>query len=349
MPADHGRVLVVDDELINRTLISTDLQEAGFQVSLAENGEDALMGLRAQPFDVVLLDLNMPGLDGSEVLRRMKEDPELRHIPVIVLAAIEEMDKVVECVKMGATDHLAKPFNAVLLHARITAALASKRLHDQQETYRRELERRVWEKTQDVQRSYEQLQQTLDGTVFALSSVVEMRDPYTAGHQQRVTVLSCAIAEEMGLPDDQIEGIRVTGLLHDIGKICVPAEILSKPGRIAETEFNIIKGHPRVGHDILKNINFPWPVAQVVLQHHEALDGTGYPLGLEADDILLESRIIAVADVVEAMSTHRPYRPSLGVDKAIEELTSKRAKRFDAAVVDACLELCKKGKLELGA
>ena len=347
MSAEQGRVLVVDDEVLNRTLISTDLQEAGFQVALAENGDDALMGLRAQEFDVVLLDLSMPGMDGLEVLKRMKADTRLQHLPVIVLATIDEMDRVVQCVERGATDHLSKPFNPVLLHARIHAALADRRLHEQEELYRQDLERRVWEKTQDVQRSYERLQRALDGTVHALSSVVEMRDPYTAGHQQRVTVLACAIAQEMHLPDDQIEGIRVAGLLHDIGKICVPAEILSKPGRIQETEFNIIKGHPRVGHDILAKISFPWPVARFVLQHHEAMDGSGYPGELTGDDILLEARIISVADVIEAMSTHRPYRPSLGVDKAVEEITDKRGIRFDSAVVDACLALCKRGELEL--
>jgi PAS domain S-box-containing protein/putative nucleotidyltransferase with HDIG domain len=189
--------------------------------------------------------------------------------------------------------------------------------------------------------SEDRLRRALEGVVQAMSVTIEMRDPYTAGHQRRVSRLSVAIAREMGLPELQIEGIRMAGDIHDIGKIYVPAEILSKPGKLTDIEFTIIKTHPQVGYDILKNVEFPWPIADIVVQHHERLDGGGYPAGLKGDAILLEARIIIVADVVEAMSSHRPYRPSHGIGKAIEEITLHKGTLYDTAVVEACLRLFK--------
>ncbi|MFC2165222.1 PAS domain S-box protein [Acidobacteriota bacterium] len=179
----------------------------------------------------------------------------------------------------------------------------------------------------------------LEGSIQAIAMTLEMRDPYTAGHQQRVTRLACSIAEELGLPKDQIEGLYFAGLIHDIGKVTIPAEILSKPGRLTETEFSIIKNHPDVAYEILKKIDFPWPVARIVRQHHEYIDGSGYPKGLEGDQILIEAKILTVADVVEAMASHRPYRPSLGIDSALEEIKLGRGKRFDPDVVDTCIKL----------
>jgi PAS domain S-box-containing protein/putative nucleotidyltransferase with HDIG domain len=192
---------------------------------------------------------------------------------------------------------------------------------------------------ESLKESYERLQASLAGTVTALSAVVESKDPYTAGHQQRVTHLACAIAREMGLSPEQIEGIGVMGYLHDIGKIAVPAEILSRPGKINEFEFNLIKQHPLSGFDILKQIAFPWPVAEAVFQHHERLDGSGYPMGLTADQIILEARVLAVADVVEAMASHRPYRPAVGIELALKEITQNKGKLYDPEAVEACVRL----------
>jgi PAS domain S-box-containing protein len=192
---------------------------------------------------------------------------------------------------------------------------------------------------ESLQRSYDQLRETLIATVNTLASTVEMRDPYTAGHQRRVTILACAIAAEMGLTEDQFDGLRMAGLIHDLGKINVPAEILSKPGRITEIEFSLIRYHPQICHDILKTIELPWPVAKIVLQHHERLDGSGYPQGLKGDEIIMEARILSVADVVEAMASHRPYRPALGIELAFEEITTKKGILYDPEVVDACVRL----------
>ena len=170
---------------------------------------------------------------------------------------------------------------------------------------------------------------------------MDTRDPYTAGHQQRVAQLASGIAQELRLPRKQQEAIKIAAALHDIGKIGIPSEILTKPATLNEVEFSLIKKHPEMGYDILKDIDFAYPIAQIVLEHQERMDGSGYPQGLKGKDILLEAKIIGVADVVEAMSSHRPYRPALGIDKALEEISQNRGILYDPKVVDACLKLFK--------
>jgi PAS domain S-box-containing protein len=186
------------------------------------------------------------------------------------------------------------------------------------------------------QNTFIQLRRAMAGTIKAMALTVETRDPYTAGHQRRVADLATAIAEVMGIDREIIDGIQMAAAIHDLGKISVPAEILSKPGKLSEAEFNLIKIHPQSGYDILKNIEFPWPIADIIYQHHERLDGSGYPNRLMKRDIKIEARIIAVADVVEAMASHRPYRPSLGLDVALKEVIEKKGIFYDAKVVDAC-------------
>lgn len=193
----------------------------------------------------------------------------------------------------------------------------------------------------ELQKSYKRLQKTMQDAIYTISKVAETRDPYIAGHQLKVSKLSTTIAQEMKLPKDRIEGVRIASLIHDIGKISVPAEILSKPNKLTEIEYSLIKDHSQIGYNILKSIEFPWPVAQIVLQHHERLDGSGYPNNLKGDKIILEARIIGVADVVEAMSSHRPYRPALGIDKALEEISQNRGILYDPEVVDVCIKLFK--------
>ena len=191
----------------------------------------------------------------------------------------------------------------------------------------------------ELEQSYEKLQGALYGTINVLAATSEWRDPYTAGHQKRVAQLAFAIAEEMNLPEEQIENIQLSAIIHDIGKINIPSEILSKPGRLSNTEFKLIQTHPQVGYDILKGIEFLWPIANTVLQHHEKMNGSGYPNGLSGEEICLEARILAVADVVEAMASHRPYRPAVGIDAALKEIEDNRGILYDAEVVDFCLSL----------
>ncbi len=196
---------------------------------------------------------------------------------------------------------------------------------------------------QDVKDNYEKLKKALDGTVISLAAAAEKKDPYTAGHQRRVTHLAIAIAKHMGFDDNAIDGIRVGGTLHDIGKIYVPTEILSKPTKLTSVEYSIVKTHPQIAADIIKNVEFPWPVVDMILQHHERINGSGYPAGLNGDQIIPEARILIVADVVEAMSSHRPYRPAKGIEQALEEITQNRGTLYDSAVVDACLAIFASG------
>lgn len=194
----------------------------------------------------------------------------------------------------------------------------------------------------EQKKSQLQLIQSFKGIAQAMGKMVEQRDPYTAGHAEGVSRLSVAIGQQMGMDEDKIEGLRVCGLLHDVGKISVPAEILTKPTMLTDLEFGMVKLHSRTGYEILKNINFPWPVATVTLQHHERLDGSGYPEGLKGEQIIKESRILSVADVVDAMTNHRPYRPARGLGAAINEIKKGRRVIYDHEVVEACLEVIEK-------
>ena len=191
----------------------------------------------------------------------------------------------------------------------------------------------------ELYQTLDNLRKSFGATVQVMVSAVEMRDPYTAGHQLRVADLARTIATEMGLPQDKIEGIRMAGSIHDIGKLSIPAEILSRPTKLTNIEFSMIKEHPQSGYEMLKNVDSPWPLAQIVYQHHERMNGTGYPRNLKGNEILMEARIMAVADVVEAMASHRPYRAALGIEAALEEIEKNKGIIYDADVVDACLKL----------
>lgn len=193
----------------------------------------------------------------------------------------------------------------------------------------------------ELKRTLETLNKSIGGITQAMSSIVESRDPYTAGHQRRVADLAKSIAQEMGLSQDQVDAVRLAGVLHDIGKIAVPAEILTNPGKLTGKAFALIKDHPQTGYDILHEIEFPFRVAEIILQHHESVNGTGYPRGISGNNIMMEARILTVADVVEAMASHRPYRPSLGLDRALEEIQENSGILYDTTVVNACVKLFK--------
>jgi putative nucleotidyltransferase with HDIG domain len=252
----------------------------------------------------------------------------------IMVTAVDDPEIAETALEAGIYGYMIKPFNVNEVIINVRNSLRRRELEIADRVYRGELEQKVEERTAE-------LQEILEGTILALTMTVEYRDPYTSGHQQRVSDLASAIAKEMGFPEDKIMGIRMAGALHDIGKIAIPVEILSKPGRLSKTEFELIKIHSQVGYDILNSIKFPWPIAQIVLQHHERMDGSGYPQGLSGEDILMEARIMGVADVVEAMASHRPYRPAVGIDKALEEISKNREALYDPEVVDACLMLFK--------
>lgn len=323
--SNKGKILAVDDTPASLKLLSDLLTQEGYQVRAAVSGKLALNAAIKNPPELVLLDICMPEMDGFEVCRQLKANPQTHDIPVIFVSAISETVEKVQGFELGAVDFVTKPFQREELLARVRTHLEVDRL-------RNHLEEMVAERTRE-------LRENLLDFVTAIAATIEVRDPYTAGHQRRVANLATAIAGELRLSEDQIEGLKLAGVVHDIGKIRVPAEILSKPGRLDDLEYNLIKRHSLTGYEILKSIHFPWPIAQIVLQHHERLDGSGYPYGLKDEDILLEAKILAVADVVESMVSHRPYRPGLGMDAALEEITRHRAVLYDPEVVDACLKL----------
>lgn len=327
-----GRLLVVDDTPACLKLLTELLKEEGYEVRSAINGELALHASASDPPDLFLLDIRMPDMDGYEVCRRLKVLPATRDVPVIFVSAASEIDDMVRGFAAGAVDFVTKPYQRDELLARVRTHLELNRL-------RFHLEERVRERTEDLRITQLKLRAALLDSITAVAAIIELRDPYTAGHQRRVAELATALARQLDLSEEQVECIQLASAVHDVGKILVPSEILVKPGRLSDLEYGLIKEHAQAGYDILKGIDFPWPIARIVQQHHERLDGSGYPQGLKGDAVLFEARVLAVADVVEAMQSHRPYRPGLGIEPALEEIARHRGQLYDPRVVDACLTL----------
>jgi response regulator RpfG family c-di-GMP phosphodiesterase len=327
-----GYILAIDDTPASLRLLTDILKAEGYEVRSAISGELALHAAAAQAPELILLDVSMPGMDGFEVCRRMKAQQQTRDVPVIFVSAMSEMVEKLKGFELGAVDYVTKPYQREELLARVRTHLELHRL-------RHHLSEMVEERTRSLRESEQKLKNSLLDSISAISATVEMRDPYTAGHQRRVAQLSTAIAVELGMPEQQVEGLYLASVVHDVGKVKIPAEILSKPGKLTEVERALIQQHAQAGYDILKSVDFPWPIAQFVLQHHERMDGSGYPNGLQGETIPLEARILALADVIEAMASHRPYRPSLGIEATLAEVSSQRGTLFDADVVDAALRL----------
>jgi putative two-component system response regulator len=331
MNSSRPLVLIVDDNPTNIDLLVNTLKSE-YRLGIAKNGLKAIEYAAKQKPDLVLLDIMMPEINGYEVCARLKKRPETASIPVIFITAMNETANKTRGFELGAVDYITKPFHAAEVSARVRTHLSLQEMQRQLESHNLLLEDKVEQKTAE-------LREMLNASIRSMALMVEIRDPYTAGHQQRVAQLACAIAEKMGLAPTVIDGLRIAGTLHDLGKIRIPVSILSRPGKLLGAELEMIKIHPQVSFDILKNIPFPWPIAQIVLQHHERLDGSGYPQGLAGDDILLESRILAVADVTEATSSFRPYRPARGIEAALMKISQNKGTRYDAAAVSACQAL----------
>jgi putative two-component system response regulator len=332
--APHKQVLVVDDERPIRVLLQKILEANGYVCRIAENAAQARDLMIAQASDLILCDINMPGESGLDFIRHvLKAYPDTA---AIMVSAIGDPLLAESMLQLGVYDYIIKPMDRNGILISVANAFRRRELEITNRSYRRNLEQMVDERTDSLQRSMKKLENAMDGIVRAIAHTVETRDPYTAGHQRRVADLAVAIAATVGFEKDKIEAVRVAASIHDLGKISVPAEILSKPSRLTVNEFNLIKEHPQVGYDILKDIEFPWEIATMVYQHHEKLDGSGYPLGLSGDDILPESRVLTVADIVEAMASHRPYRPGLGMEIALGEIDKNKGKLYDPEVSAAC-------------
>jgi putative two-component system response regulator len=336
------KILAIDDKMDNLITLSALLKNLmpGCVVITAQSGREGIAKAKAELPDAILLDVKMPEMDGFETCRRLMDDESIKHIPVIMITAIKtDAESRIEGLDCGANAFLSKPIDQYELVSQVKVALRIKNAEDALRMERDSLEQAVEERTAALLASTERLRRSLGATVQAMASVVEMRDPYTAGHQRRVADLARAIATEMGLSADRTDCIRIASTIHDIGKISVPAEILSLPRKLTDIEFDLIKNHSQSGYEILKDIEFPGPVADVILQHHERMDGSGYPNGLKGEEILLEARILCLADVVEAMASHRPYRPALGIHAALDEIEKNKGIAYDRTVANVCLEL----------
>ncbi|MGD8242893.1 MAG: response regulator [Desulfobacterales bacterium] len=336
-PERDKQILVVDDEQPIRMLLQKILESNGYTCHTAENAGQARDMMAAQSCDLVLCDINMPGESGLDFIRFvLKTYPDTAAIMVSAIGDPHLADSMLE---LGVYDYIIKPMDRNGILISVANAFRRRELEIANRSYRRNLEHMVDERTESLRHSMSKLENAMNGIVRAIAHTVETRDPYTAGHQRRVADLAAAIAQEVGFTHDQIEAVRVAAIIHDLGKISVPAEILSKPSRLTANEFNLIKEHPQVGYDIVKDIEFPWDVSTMIHQHHEKLNGSGYPLGVSGNDILPESRVLTVADVVEAMASHRPYRPGLGVDVALEEIDKNKGQLYDPEMAQACIAL----------
>jgi len=329
MTAQQPLILIVDDNPINIDLL-LDILKGLYRFGVAKNGAKALEYLEKNKPDLILLDVMMPEIDGFEVCEKLKADPRFNDIEVIFITALSDAKYIAQGFEIGAVDYITKPFKSAEVKARVQTHMSLKKMKEALNKQNIMLEDQVKNKTI-------QLQEMFDATVGGMALMAESRDPYTAGHQHRVAQYACDISRNMGLSDDQMESIRIAGLLHDIGKIRTPVSLLNRPGKLLKAEWELIKTHPVVGFKILKQIPFPWPIAEIVYQHHERVDGSGYPRGLDKDNIRLEAKILAVADVMEAISSHRPYRPALPIESAYNEIKNQRGKLFDGNVVDSFL------------
>jgi putative two-component system response regulator len=325
-----GKVLVVDDESVIRDTMRQFLEREGHEVTCAEDAVAAEALIRETSVDVLVSDILMPRVSGVELMKRCREiSPATK---VILVTGEPRHETAAEAVRQGAFDYLTKPLNRGKLVKTVGAAMAYKRLEDENRDYRDHLEVHVRQRT-------ETLTKTLVDTVETLGYAMELRDPYTAGHQRRVAEVADAISGLMGVDEERRESLRMAALVHDIGKLCIPAEILVKPTRFTLAEWNLVQQHSMTGKEILSRIDFPWPLAEIVLAHHERMDGSGYPAGIKGNEIRQEARILAVADAVEAMASDRPYRPALGLTRALAILSEERGVAYDEETADACLAL----------
>ncbi|MFZ7128443.1 MAG: HD domain-containing phosphohydrolase [Desulfobacterales bacterium] len=330
-------ILVVDDETPIRTMLKLILESNGYECRAAENAFHARELLEERPCDLMLCDINMPGESGLDftqfVISRYPETA------TIMVTAVGDPVVAESMLNLGVYDYIIKPMDRNSLLISVANAIRRRDLEISNRNYQRNLEEMVNDRTLSLQVSMRKLEAAMDGIVRAIAHTVETRDPYTAGHQRRVAGLASAIAAEVGLDPERVESVRMAATIHDLGKISIPAEILSKPSLLTANEFNLIKEHPQVGYDILKDIEFPYPIATIVYQHHEKIDGSGYPQGIEGNEILPESRILTIADVVEAMASHRPYRPGLGIDAALAEIEKNSGRFYDPEMADVCIRL----------
>lgn len=345
-------ILIVDDNEMNRDLLSRRLLKQGHRVTAANDGKQAISMIGTGNFDMVLLDIMMPGVNGYQVLEYLKSNETLRHIPVIMISALDEMDSIIKCIEMGADDYLTKPFNPVLLRARVNACLEKKQWHDQEQRYREELLYYNSNLEEQVNKQVEQIAAAQLATIFAMSKLAESKDSETGGHLERLreycksiaTYLSKQPAYRNTVNGEFVESIYAASPLHDIGKVGIPDRILMKPEKLDKDEWEIMKRHPIIGADTLRAVHQQYPdntIIKVGIEiaecHHERWDGTGYPFQLKGEQIPIAARILALADVYDALASERRYKKSFTHNECRQFIIDGKNSHFDPKIVDAFL------------
>ncbi len=315
-------VLIVDDEFAGRQTLESVLEGEGYELHMAENGMQALEQARKHLPDVILLDIMMPGMTGFEVCQRIRNDPQLAEIPIIVLTALDDRNSMLEALKAGADDFISKPFDRFELRARLLGITRLNRYH------------KLIEERAKLREANNQILEAYEATIEGWSRALDLRDKETEGHSQRVTALTVQLAKRFGLHDEQLAHIRRGALLHDIGKLAVPDAILHKPDKLSEDEWELMRKHPQFAYDMLQKVEYLRPALEIPLCHHEKWDGTGYPRGLKGEEIPIGARLFAVVDVWDALRSDRPYRPAWTKEKAHEYIRNESGKHFDPQVVE---------------
>ncbi|MDH5302442.1 MAG: response regulator [Gammaproteobacteria bacterium] len=344
----EARILIVDDVETNRELLALGL--AGkYQLAFAVDGLDAVQQLKKSSFDLVLLDLQMPRMDGLATLKYMADDEALRRVPVIVVSAMGDMDKVVRCIELGADDYLDKPINQVLLQARVRSSIEKKRLQDQQASYLLMMEQHNQQLSVQVEQQVEEIVSAHHAAILAMSKLAESKDPETGAHLERLRAYCHLLASQMSLLpayadviDQQfVDNIFAASPLHDIGKVGVPDDVLLKPGKLTPEEWVQMRRHTSIGADTLKEVDRLHPGngfirmgIEIAESHHERWDGTGYPNGLQGEQIPLAARIVAIADVYDALRSKRSYKDGFSHEKSCAIILEGRGGQFDPAIVD---------------
>jgi putative two-component system response regulator len=354
MATPAGRILIADDDSLNCTLLTVSLEEIGYSVESAADGRRTLDLLAVKPFDVLLLDLLMPEMDGFQVLEHLKAVPELRHLPVIVISAADDLDSIVKCIELGAEDYLPKPFNRVILKARVGASMEKKRLRDQETVYRKQIEEYNLHLEHRVQSQVREIASAQMATILALAKLSESRDQETGRHLERVREYCLVLLERLRQIDryrdtispDYIEYICLASTLHDIGKVGVPDVILWKAGRLTPEEMAVMKTHTRIGADTLRQVEQQYPGNHIIRigievaeSHHEKWDGSGYPYGLSGDSIPLPGRVLALADVYDAMTSRRVYKEAVTHEESVASIRGERGLYFDPDLVDCFVDV----------
>lgn len=322
-------ILIVDDEPAGRHTLESILEGQDYELVMAENGPEAIEKAQKILPDVILLDVMMPGMDGFEVCRRLRNDPHLAEVPIIILTALDDRKSLLQGLEAGADDYLTKPYDRYELRARLLGITRLNR-------YRKLLDERA-----NIESAHEQLLSAYDATIEGWSRAMDLRDKETEGHTLRVTELSVKLARNMGINEGELLFIRRGALLHDIGKLGVPDSILHKTSSLTDEEWKVMRQHPQFAYDMLYPIEYLRPALDIPYCHHEKFDGSGYPRGLKGEQIPLSARIFAIVDVWDAIPSDRPYRPAWDKEQALEYIKSESGKHFDPKVVEAFLKMMK--------